>query len=187
MHVLENLSYVLEDMLEPIAKKQDISPTELDNVYKAVKTMNYIETIKAMKEYGNSNDGSSYARGGSNRGNSRASYEGGMSNRGSYEGMSNRGSYEGGMSNRGSYEGGMSNRGSYEGSYDGRRGMDGDGDGRYSERRGRDARGRYTSRDSYSRAEGKEEMLSRLERMLSEASSEEERQAIMECMRKIDN
>ena len=178
MHVLENLSYVLEDMIEPIAKKQDISPTELDNVYKAVKTMNYIETIKAMKEYGNSNEGSSYARGGSYRGNSR----------GSYEGMSTRVSYEGGMSNRGSYEGGSSNRGSYEGSYDGRRGMDGDGDGRYSERRGRDARGRYTSRDSYSRdEESKEQMISKLERMMSEASSEGERQTIMECIRKLEN
>ncbi len=65
MHVLEDLSYTLEDMLEPLSKKQDISPTELDNIYKAVKTMNYIETIKAMNEYGNSNDGSynSYAGG----------------------------------------------------------------------------------------------------------------------------
>lgn len=67
MHVLEDLSYTLEDMLEPLSKKQDISPTELDNIYKAVKTMNYIETIKAMNEYGKSNNdsyagGSSYGR-----------------------------------------------------------------------------------------------------------------------------
>ena len=147
MHVLEDLSYVLEDMIEPIVKKEDISPTELDSVYKAVKTMNYIETIKAMKEYGNSND---------------------YSYRGSYDGMSNR------------YN-------SYDRSYDGRRGMDGDNDGRYSERRGRDSRGRYTSRDNYSRHEEKEHMVSKLERMLQDASSEMERQTIMDCINKIEN
>ena len=139
MHVLEDLSYVLEDMIEPIAKKQDISPTELDNVYKAVKTMNYIETIKAMKEYGNSNGGSSYGN----------SYRGGNSmDRGYYDNM---------------------------------RSMD--VDGRYSERRGRDAKGRYTSRDG----ESKEQMISKLERMMSDASSESERQTIMDCIRKLEN
>ena len=152
MHILEDLSYVLEDMIEPIAKKQDISPTELDNVYKAVKTMNYIETIKAMKEYGNSNEGS-YARGNSYRG-SYNSYEGGNSNRGSYN------SYEG--NSRDGYSG--------ENSY----------------RRGRDAMGRFTSRDGYSRAEDKQQMISKLEKMMQNASSENERQAIMECIRSME-
>jgi len=138
MHVLEDLSYVLEDMLEPISKKDDISPTELDNVKDAVKSIYYIETIKAMKEYGNSND---------------------------YSGRSYRGSYDNMM---------------YRGSY----GMD--GDGRYSERRGRDARGRYTSRDDYSRHDERDQMLSRLERMMDEAGSETERQTIRECMRKLE-
>ncbi len=138
MHVLEELCYELEDMLEPIVKKGDISPTELDNVKDAVKSMYYIETIKAMKDYGNSND-YSY----------RGIYR--------YDGMSNRGPY------------------------DGRYGMDGDSDGRYSERRGRDARGRYTSRD-YSR----DDMLDKLERMMNEAGTEAERQTIRECMRKLD-
>lgn len=151
MHVLEDLSYVLEDMIEPIAKKQDISPTELENVYKAVKTMNYIETIKAMKDYGNSND-SSY----------RGSYDGSYN---SYEGMSNRGSYEG-----------NSNRYSEDNSY----------------RRGRDAMGRFTSRDGmsrdgYSRHEEKEQMISKLEKMMQNATSENERQTIRECIRKIED
>ena len=47
-----------------------------------------------------------------------------------------------------------------------RTGRDGDGDGRYSERRGRDAMGRYTSRDDgYSRAEDKEQMMRQIEQM----------------------
>lgn len=131
---------------------QDISPTELDNVYKAVKTMNYIETIKAMKEYGDSRDGQSY----------RGSYN-------SYDGMSNRGSYEGNSRDE------MSNRYSEDNSY----------------RRGRDAMGRFTSRDGssrdgYSRHEEREQMISKLERMMQNATSENERQTIMECIRKIE-
>lgn len=124
MHVLENMSYELEDMIKPIVKKGDMTPTELDNLYKAVKTMYYAETLKAMKEYGNSNDYS-------------------------YRGRSNENSYDG----------------SYE---------------NYSERRGRDSRGRYTSRE-YSR-----DIMSDLGRMMNEASTDEERQAIRECMRKLD-
>lgn len=78
--------------------------------------------------------------------------------------------------------------GSYR-SYDGRRGRDGDGDGRYSEdgsyRRGRDAMGRYTSRDGSYRGsyEGgysghdKEEIIDRLKEMMRNARSEEERES----------
>lgn len=75
MQNLKELCYVLEDMVDPIVEKGDISPTELDNVYKAVKTMYYIKTMDAMKEYGNSYGGSyegSYA----NRRYSRNSYDG---------------------------------------------------------------------------------------------------------------
>lgn len=148
MHVLEELSYTLEDMIEPISKKQDISPTELDNVYKATKTMYYIETIKAMNEYGNSNEYNSYnsyAGGNSNRGNSRA----------------------------------------YRGSYTGRMGMDGDGDGRYSERRGRNSNGRYSN--GYSRDDAKDEMIMNLENMMNESNSEQERQTIRDCIRRIES
>ena len=67
-----------------------------------------------------------------------------------------------------------SRRNSYDGdnmSYNmstARRGRDGDGDGRYSERRGRDNRGRYTSRDmsrdGYS-GDDKQQMLQKIEQM----------------------
>lgn len=78
-------------------------------------------------------------------------------------------------------------------SYDGRRGRDGDSDGRYSEdgsyRRGRDAMGRYTSRDgsyrdgsydgSYEGNSGhsKEQMIERLTEMMRNARNEEERES----------
>ena len=76
-----------------------------------------------------------------------------------------------------SYEGGQSNRMPYPYYYydepgvsNARRGRDGDGDGRYSEdgsyRRGRDAMGRYTSRDGgYSGHEEKEQMMRQIEEM----------------------
>lgn len=77
---------------------------------------------------------------------------------------------ESGYSNDG-YSG-NSYRGSYDGMSDARRGRDGDGDGRYSEdgsyRRGRDAMGRYTSRDGYSRHDDKEQMLQKINQMKKE-------------------
>ena len=133
MHILEDLCYLLEDMLEPIIKKGDISPTELDNVKDAIKSIYYIKTIEAMEDYGNSYDGS-YADGRTTR----------------YSRMS----------------------------YDGR--MDRDNDGRYSERR-------YSYRRGYSRDGEKEEMISKLERMMDEANSEAERQTIRDCLRRIEN
>ena len=155
MHILMDLNDLLEEQIEKIVKKGDISPTELDNVYKAMKTMYYAETTNAMKEYGQSND---YSR----------------------DGYSSRPYYDGHGSYDGSY-GRMDGR-----SMDGRRGRDGDGDGRYSEdasyRRGRDAMGRYTSRDSE-----KDMMISKLEKMMQNASTENERQTIMQCIRKIES
>lgn len=59
MHVLTDLCYLLEDEIGQVVKKGELTPTELDNVYKAVKTMNYIEIIKAMKEQ----DENEYSRG----------------------------------------------------------------------------------------------------------------------------
>ena len=64
-----------------------------------------------------------------------------------------------------------SRRNSYDGdnmSYNmsnARRGRDGDGDGRYSERRGRDARGRYTSRDMGYSGEDKQQMIQKIEQL----------------------
>lgn len=72
------------------------------------------------------------------------------------------------------------------------------GRGRYAKR---DSRGRYSSREGrgyydnsyrrgergYSRAEGKHEMLQRLEEMLESASDEQERTAIQKCMSELED
>lgn len=122
MNVLKDMCEMLEDELKQIVKKDDITPSELDSAYKAVDIIKDIKTIEAMEE-------ANY---------SRASYDG-YAYDNSYEG-----SYDGSYDN-------YSRRGG-DGMSGARRGRDGDSDGRYSERRGRDAMGRFTSRDDgYSR------------------------------------
>lgn len=182
MKAMEDLKELLEEELKKIAKKGDITPTELESVYKAVDVIKDLETIKAME--GSSDEDTKqqymrykdYSQDGRNSGRMmwypymdgpiwNRSMEDNQSNRGSYRGSYNQnggsynqGSYDG--SYRGSYEEGGSNDGGSYNAYDGasnaRRGRDGDGDGQYSERRGRDRMGRFTSRDggSYESSNG---------------------------------
>lgn len=107
---LYDICEMLEDELKEIVKKGDISPNELDRVYKAVDIIKDIKTVEAMEEGGYSNEGMSGRRGRSRDGGSNASNAGG-SNRSydSYEGGSNR-SYEG-YSEDGSYRRGRSRDG----------------------------------------------------------------------------
>lgn len=125
MKVLNDVCEMLEDEIKQIVKKDDITPSELDSVYKSVDIIKDIKTIEAMEE------ASDYGYSRNSYGNYN-SYDGSYAYDGSYDNYSNRGGE------------GMSNAG--------RRGRDGDSDGRYSERRGRDAMGRFVSRDDgYSR------------------------------------
>ena len=52
MHMLEeDLCYMLDDQIGHAIQKGDISPSEMDTIYKAVKTKYYIKVMKAMEEY----------------------------------------------------------------------------------------------------------------------------------------
>lgn len=100
----------------------------------------------------------------------------------SYDGSYNR-SYAMGRMMPWAYENGMSNA---------RRGRDGDGDGRYNESRdnfrGYTNRGRSNeSRGSYeySRDNSRKKMIQKLETLMDDTMSEYERQAIMDCIDKI--
>ena len=178
MKQAKELKEILEEQVKKIVKKGDITPSELDNVYKVVDIVKDLATIEAME-------------GGEQGSSERSSYRGAsyMPMGGSWDSYRG-GSYDGrGGSYRGSYDGSYRG-GSYDGmSGDGRRGRDDDSDGRYSEegsyRRGRDARGRYTSRD-YSGHGDKESMIEDLRMMMDEASSEKERMAIMQCIEKLE-
>ena len=52
MDALKELKKVLEEQIEEITKKNDISPTELERLDKAVDIIKDIETICAMRDYG---------------------------------------------------------------------------------------------------------------------------------------
>ena len=69
-------------------------------------------------------------------------------------------------------------------------GEDADNDGQYSENRGNYSRGRDSyrgySRDGYSRHTAKERMIEKLEGMADKATSEKDRQAIMDCIEELD-
>lgn len=52
MDALKELKRVLEKEIEDVSKKNDISPSELERVYKAVDVLKDIETICAMRDYG---------------------------------------------------------------------------------------------------------------------------------------
>ena len=152
MRVLWDIQDMLEDELKKISKKEDLTTSDLDNIYKMVDIVKDVTTVDAMKKAEQEGYSRDYAR----------DYSRGYS-----EDYSN------------AY-------GSYA-----RRGRDGDGDGRYSEdggsyRRGRDAMGRYTSRDGSSYRESyengysghdKEGMIEQMKEAMRNARTEEERES----------
>ena len=106
----EDLTEMLQDQMKKIAKKSDITPQELDNVYKAIDVLKDIETIKAMKEAGEeggeqshdgySQEGYSTRRGVKGTGRGRYSNDGYSQHYPIYppmmfDGVSNEGSYAG--------------------------------------------------------------------------------------------
>ena len=190
----EDLKESLKQEIRTLSKKE-MTKESLDTIYKLTESLKAVQKIESMEKAEKAEEaggGMSGARGYSRYmshdmsngsygmhpimdGSYGGSYDGGTYdsyNQGSYRG---RRSYDGSY-NRGSYEGG-----SYEGgSYDGRRGRDADNDGRYSENSNRSYRG-------YSRHTSKERMIEKLEMMLSEASTEREREAIKRCMEQLDS
>ena len=210
MKALEDLKELLVDQIKRVTKKGDITPNELESMYKSVDIIKDISTIEAMEKAEKEEE--EYAKDRYSRGR--------YSREGSYDGNSMRGSYNGNSMRGGSYEGNMmsndmGNSQRYLPPYpmysyapvwntpqqqnDGRRGRDADSDGRYSEdssyRRGRDAMGRFTSRDGsyensnrYSRhSVVKDRMIAKLEDMADDATTSRERNTIMQCIDKLDN
>lgn len=160
----ENLRDMLTKEVKEIEKKGTLDTASLDHLYKLMSTIKYTDKCIDREQGG----GMSYE----NR-----SYGGG-----SYDGMSNRmmpfpyrNAYDG------SYDMGMSNA---------RRGRDGDGDGRYSEDNFRDRsyRGRESYENSYgrySRDTAKKKMVEKLTTLMDDTMSEQERNAIMDCIDRI--
>lgn len=89
MRALKELKEMLEDDVRKITKKGDITPDELNSVYKAVDIIKDVETIIAMREHGDySQDGSYGSYNSYNNMSNRASYN---SYDGSYNSYARRG------------------------------------------------------------------------------------------------
>lgn len=203
----ENLRDMLEREVGEIERKRELTKDSLDNLFKLTASLKVVdkciereEMQEAMKEGGMSMDG-------------RNSYGYSYMMRPPYwnysmTDMSNGGGYMGnsGMS-RNSYDmsGNMSNAIPGDGmSMDGmsgaRRGRDGDNDGRYNESRdGRESRDNFrNSQDrgrsyadgasyGYSRDASRKKMVQKLETLMDDTMSENERKAIQDCIERIDN
>ena len=203
MNTFDDLKELLQDELKKIVRKGDITPHELENVYKAIDVIKDIEQISTMQEEGGSSqDGYSQDGGYSQRRGVRR-YSRDNSNdysgaRGRYSREGNSNEYSGEYSREGnSNDGGMSNNyggnsrdggGSYNNS------NDYSSDNSYA-RQNRDSRGRYSrdggnsyeeSRWGYSRNAEKDKMIQKLEQMLQEASTQREKDTIMRCIDKLE-
>lgn len=144
MRILYETQDKMEDELKSICRKEEITPMDLDNIYKIVDIIKDITTVDAMhkaEQEGYSGEGmSNYSRGYD----VDYSYARGRDSRGRYTSRDG-GSYE--NSNRGR---------SYEGSYE-------------NSNRGRSYEGGYSGHD-------KEEMIEHLMRLMRNARTEEERE-----------
>ena len=191
LQMYENLRDMLEREVGEIERKHDLNKDSLDSLYKlmmslkvANKCIDKQEMEEDMKKGNMSMDYSpnSYAR-------SRYSMEG-QSN----EGNSNMmrpwmGNTYDEMSNA-MYRDGRS----YDGQSNARRGRDGDGDGRYNEShdnfRNSPDRGWSNAEGNsyeYSRDASRQKMVKKLETLMDDTMSEKERNAIKDCIMKIDN
>lgn len=172
MKALKDMKEIIEDEIKKIAKKGDISPQELDSVYKAVDVLKDIDDLCRNEEMG-------------------MSYDGEYSNEGYSRNYSREGEYSNRMYKPMSYDGSIWNK-----SYDGRAGRDADNDGRYSERGGYDdySRGRYSSRDGgsynsnrgYSRHTEKERMVDLLKMMSKDTNDPMVKSTIEQAMQKLE-
>ena len=126
MDSIYKLKDLLEKEIDKVTAKGDITPTELKSVGDAVDILKDIETICAMKEYGN--DDQSYA-----------------------------------MSNRG-YSSRRIGRDNYRDKYD----------------------DYLRGHDTYSRHSEKEEMIDKLERMMRNSDSEQERRDIADFIARFE-
>lgn len=211
MKALEDLKELLVDQIKRVTKKGDITPNELESMYKAVDIIKDISTIEAMEKAEKEEE--EYAKDGYSRGrySREGSYEGNMMSNDmgnsqrylppypmySYAPVWNNNPQQPNNNQNGEMNGNSQgyNAGN---SNDGRRGRDADNDGRYSEessyRRGRDTMGRFTSRDSnsyenssrYSRHSAKDRMMAKLEDMADDAKTSRERETIMKVIDKLD-
>lgn len=155
MRVLKDIKELLEDELKELKKKGTITPTELDSIHKVV------ETIKDIDEMCEKDRENEYEDEYSGRRMGRVN----MNYSGTHRPMLDGPHYPAVYDNDYSW-----------------------GEGRYSGRnQNRDSMGRYSSGYDrrYSRESATNRMIDKLEDMMNEASTENEREAIRNCINKL--
>lgn len=164
LQMYENLRDMLEKEVTGIEKKGELDPQGLDNLYKLMTALKVTDRCIEREQGG----GESFAN--------RRSYGSNRMMPMSYDSYGSYDSYD----SYGSYENGMSNA---------RRGRDGDGDGRYNESRDNFRDSSHRGRDSYgygySRDNSRKKMVEKLTTLMDDTMSEQERNAIMDCIDKI--
>jgi hypothetical protein len=196
LQMYENLRDMLEREVGEIERRHELNKDSLDNLYKlsmSLKVVNKCIDRQEMEEQekkgGMSMDGQSRNSYGPNSYNMpRYSMEG-QSNEGNSNIRPWMGNTYDGQSNA-MYRDGRS----YDGQSNARRGRDGDGDGRYNESRDnfRNSQDRGWSNAEgnsyeYSRDASRQKMVKKLETLMDDTMSEKERNAIKDCIMKIDN
>lgn len=193
LQMYENLRDMLEREVTAIEKKNDLDDTSLNNLYKLTSSLKVVDKCidrekgengyEGMSSAGMEYNGQSYAYPRySNRGGNRIYIDG--------EGVREAMRYFPPGDNYGnSYNDG--NNSYYDGNSNAMRGRDGDGDGQYHEVSNANYSNRPLRRSSYdgsygySRDESKKMMIRKLETLMDDTMSENERQAIQECISKI--
>ena len=179
MKVLEGIKELIEEELKDIKKKGCLTPQELESVHKAVETIKYIDELNEKEEMGGYDEEYS----------GRYGYPGRRLTRMNMNGYSNgySGHYDLPMiqtdpmytTYQNDYSGCYNRHGYSYGNYN----------GNYSgDNRNRDSYGRYSSNGydrMYSREGATSRMVEKLENMLNEACTENERDAIRSCIGKL--
>lgn len=160
MKVYYDIEDMLEDELKRLGKKEDISPSDLENMYKIVDILKDITTIEAMRK----SEEEGYSR--------DSSYN-------SYDSYDNYSNYSNNSYGRRGRDGDGDGRYS-ENSY--RRGRD--SMGRYTSR----DRGSYRNGGSSNDYSGhtKEQMVKKLEKMMRETDDEQERDNIIRAIEQLE-
>lgn len=161
MKYMDDLKHKLCEEVDSIAKKGDISMSDLEKLHKMTDTIKNLEKIKMYEQYADDGEDDQYSE---RRGRGRNARRDSMGRYSRDDGGSYRGSGGSYAEHGGSYDGGSYDGGSYA------------RDGGSSYRQG-----------GYSRAEGKEQMMQKLEEMMEHAGNVRERETLDRCMRELKN
>lgn len=202
LQMYENLRDMLEREVQKIEKKNDIDEQSLDHLFKLTSSLKAVDKcIIREQEYEAEKNGYSMNMNSMQPMASNAAYP--MNSNAAYPRYSNRGYnriYIDGEgvreamkyhSNDGGRYGGSYDPSPYEQQHEGNsyavRGRDGDSDGQYNESsHNNHPYNDYSRGGGYSRDEARKKMVQKLETLMDDTMSEKERQAIKDCINRIE-